>query len=862
MFNLSKKKYYFFIYSLLFVAISIVIFMPFLLKGNGFIRDGDGFNQTYPVLIYIGNYLRDWILHGFCIKEFDFTLGLGEGIIPALSWLGFGDIFTLISVFVKPERTDILFTFIVLLKLYVSGITYSLFCIYHGINYKYILITVFFYVFSRFSLVTGLEFYQNLNPVVWLPLLFLGIDKVFDDKQKGTNLFVVIIFIQALNGFYYLYIETLFCAIYFMVRYTTSNTYSAKRFLSVGLQIIWRYILGIAMAGFMFLPALAGYFDSSRTDRTALTLKELLSYPLESYKGFISYLFVPRGWSDGLGLPVLIFICFCITLGIKILNKRFKLLLMISFIAYFIPATGIVMNGFSYNIDRWSYIVYFWGAVFTAQVLQEKISFNKIRITVCCILIAATILIQYFYSTGNKAALFRSGIYMLLLALIFIYYIIKKKYKEKDEYTKFLLLYVILNVCINGMYINGPVALGGDGYSGGFLRNKAVYPQIENSVVNGIQDEEGFYRVDAFDSSLGASMVLNYKGTVQYFSITNNNIYQFFKEMSISPGIRSVSHILKGIDGRSVLESILSVRYYEDDFIDGNNIIPLLKKNTYVLPFGFTYKNSIDKENFDSLNEFEKMDTLLEKVVISENSQYDETIDLGKSYDNKINYNIDYINIKQKNDKMYVTEKSIIKINYPKIEGEGEVYLKINGLELCSGLTGDIYIGNKSIQVRNKMDAYYIGTDDFFVNLNNPENQEILIKFKKNMEITIDNIELFWYSIEQLQSKVDDLKKECLEDVYFSNNTIEGKINVTDNKFLFLSIPYSEGWEAKVDGKDTEILKANIGFMAIPLIKGEHKVELRYRVPGGSIGTLLTIIGWIIFITLIVIKKNRWKTYE
>ena len=280
------------------------------------------------------------------------------------------------------------------------------------------------------------------------------------------------------------------------------------------------------------------------------------------------------------------------------------------------------------------------------------------------------------------------------------------------------------------------------------------------------------------------------------------------------------------------------------------------------MPFGFTYKNSIDKENFDSLNEFEKMDTLLEKVVISENSQYDETIDLGKSYDNKINYNIDYINIKQKNDKMYVTEKSIIKINYPKIEGEGEVYLKINGLELCSGLTGDIYIGNKSIQVRNKMDAYYIGTDDFFVNLNNPENQEILIKFKKNMEITIDNIELFWYSIEQLQSKVDDLKKECLEDVYFSNNTIEGKINVTDNKFLFLSIPYSEGWEAKVDGKDTEILKANIGFMAIPLIKGEHKVELRYRVPGGSIGTLLTIIGWIIFITLIVIKKNRWKTYE
>lgn len=136
------------------------------------------------MLIYIGNYLRDWILNGFHVKEFDFTLGLGEGIVPALSWLGFGDIFSLLSVFVEPEKTNILFTFIILLKIYAAGITYSLFCIYHKINFKYILVTVFFCTFSRFSLVTGLEFYQNLNPVVWLPLLLLGIDKVLNGEKR------------------------------------------------------------------------------------------------------------------------------------------------------------------------------------------------------------------------------------------------------------------------------------------------------------------------------------------------------------------------------------------------------------------------------------------------------------------------------------------------------------------------------------------------------------------------------------------------------------------------------------------------------------------------------------------------------
>lgn len=121
----------------------MIVFLPFLLKGNSFIRDGDGFNQTYPVLIYIGNYLKELLQKGLRLKQFDFTLGLGEGIIPALSWLGFGDIFTLISVFVKPEKTDMLFSFIVSLKIYMSGITYSFFCIYHKINKTYISYCIF-----------------------------------------------------------------------------------------------------------------------------------------------------------------------------------------------------------------------------------------------------------------------------------------------------------------------------------------------------------------------------------------------------------------------------------------------------------------------------------------------------------------------------------------------------------------------------------------------------------------------------------------------------------------------------------------------------------------------------------------------
>ena len=84
-FKKTEKKFaYWLWYTILFVILSFLIFLPFVLRGNGFIRDGDGYNQTYSVLIYIGKYLREWMTSGFQVKDFDFSLGLGEGVISAL----------------------------------------------------------------------------------------------------------------------------------------------------------------------------------------------------------------------------------------------------------------------------------------------------------------------------------------------------------------------------------------------------------------------------------------------------------------------------------------------------------------------------------------------------------------------------------------------------------------------------------------------------------------------------------------------------------------------------------------------------------------------------------------------------------
>ncbi|OGH04063.1 MAG: hypothetical protein A2W22_00355 [Candidatus Levybacteria bacterium RBG_16_35_11] len=81
------------------------------------------------------------------------------------------------------------------------------------------------------------------------------------------------------------------------------------------------------------------------------------------------------------------------------------------------------------------------------------------------------------------------------------------------------------------------------------------------------------------------------------------------------------------------------------------------------------------------------------------------------------------------------------------------------------------------------------------------------------------------------------------------------KINIQTeskvNKLLFISNSFSNGWNAKIDGKKAKVYRADFTFQAIPIEKGFHKVELEYYPMGLKIGYLLAIIGGlgIIFFT-------------
>jgi hypothetical protein len=60
--------------------------------------------------------------------------------------------------------------------------------------------------------------------------------------------------------------------------------------------------------------------------------------------------------------------------------------------------------------------------------------------------------------------------------------------------------------------------------------------------------------------------------------------------------------------------------------------------------------------------------------------------------------------------------------------------------------------------------------------------------------------------------------------------------------FVVLADAWTPGWSARVDGREAPVLRANVGFRAVPVPAGRHAVELRYRAPGLRLGLAFTAL--------------------
>ncbi len=102
--------------------------------------------------------------------------------------------------------------------------------------------------------------------------------------------------------------------------------------------------------------------------------------------------------------------------------------------------------------------------------------------------------------------------------------------------------------------------------------------------------------------------------------------------------------------------------------------------------------------------------------------------------------------------------------------------------------------------------------------------------------------------------------KELVEIINYGTNSIDLEVHAEENRLLFLSDAYFPGWEASIDGKETEIYRANYAFRSIVVRPGKQRIKFEYNPTPFKIGSLITSLT-LVFIFFIALKGYRNKNF-
>ena len=105
--------------------------------------------------------------------------------------------------------------------------------------------------------------------------------------------------------------------------------------------------------------------------------------------------------------------------------------------------------------------------------------------------------------------------------------------------------------------------------------------------------------------------------------------------------------------------------------------------------------------------------------------------------------------------------------------------------------------------------------------------------------------------------RIDEVRDAVATGVELGANRIACTVDADGDALVFFSVAYSEGWSAEVDGEPAEVVRADLGFMAVPVGPGEHEVVLTYRTPWLAEGAALSAAGLAAAAVVRAVRRRR-----
>lgn len=123
-----------------------------------------------------------------------------------------------------------------------------------------------------------------------------------------------------------------------------------------------------------------------------------------------------------------------------------------------------------------------------------------------------------------------------------------------------------------------------------------------------------------------------------------------------------------------------------------------------------------------------------------------------------------------------------------------------------------------------------------------------------------DTVAVFSFAL--YKEYTDSLKKDTLVLTHFGETLMQGKIDLSEDKMMYLSVTYDKGWTLIVDGQPRDKLVLSAGMTGIMLTKGPHTIDMRYELRFFKYGVYLTITGLLILAGLWYYTRKKEDTNQ
>lgn len=855
-------------YTLIFSLLIYLLLSIFIHHNKSFVWinvSNDGLDQHLINLYYFKQLFTNFLNTGH-INTFTWNIGYGLDMFANLAYYIFGDFLSYSALFTKTEDLNILYNILIIMRLYLVGISFIIFGYYKKLTSLNNLIGALIYTFSTFSLFAMARHPYFMNPLIIFPILLLATERII--LEHKPLFFTTMVAITFISSFYFGYMLSLTIMIYGIILAIYHYKKESPKFIIHKLFITFLYaLLGVLLSSFILIPTAYAFLTSTRTDSS------IYVYPTNYYKFLIeSFISIKNtgAWSL-LGVSSLILTIFPTFIKNYKKHLPITLLLIILFIPILVPMIGSLFAGLSYPNNRWSFIITFIFAYIISISLDKNYHTNLLH-TIIFIISYTIILILI------KGSLNSQLIIAIILSLIFTL-IINYKKQLSSLYPYLIITTLIINLGYNLYYMYDSKF---NNYISEFverdtmpLYNNANHdiPYLSEATSYLQSIDKSYYNTIIYPNKLyNLSIINNYNSISYFYSIVNHNYLELATDLENSE--LGINKEIKNFNHRTQITSLLNVKYlittdpsytpYGYELLKNYQDTTYIYKNNYHLSFANLYTNTLSYNDYQKLTPLDKENLMLEATVIDNplnNYQYQSNI-------HKINYTID--NNPISNNKLVTTKKDYqLTLNLPEIDNS-EVYLYIKNIKYKpskliapNAYTITTTIDNKTLQesVKDKhSSAYYFKNNDILINLGYYKHltNNINLTFSSIGTYTFDSLEILTINFEDYNKNITNLNNSNFNLINYNYNELTATVNPTNDGILQFTTNYSKGWQVYIDDIPTKTFKSNNYFLGINITKGPHKITLIYHTPYQTLGLIISIFSLIIY-TILIIKHYLKK---